>query len=605
MIKKWLRSFLPNPFDRMLKKQPRRILLGWNRGLGDIALGLYAMVERIQEIAPGAEITFIIRENLKDGFSLLSGVNVLVAPSWKRGEPYDVKATLLELKIDPKQFDLIVEKPNPTEWVRWQLGKVVPKLQWKKEYDALAEKFQLSKEFVYIGVQASAETAYGQWRNWPLQRWKELVELLEPNVKVILFGFGKEMILEGEQVIDLRGKTTLFEMMSLIKNKCSYLIVPDSGVLSMIYYLDEIFPIHVVSLWAEGGHGILKQNVKSPNPLLVHSQMMAKERNLSTVSAKMVYEAMFPGKRFFRPLEKVSFSQEMNEEKDTQGMGCVILAGGQGTRLGTASPKGLFSIGGKTLFQRIVDKIPETVPIAIMTSAANHEETASYFEKNHHFGKKIFFFQQGKLPLLDENKRPFGLEAADGNGSFYRHFVDSKVADAFSELEVQHVTIIPVDNALADPLDPKWLFFHRKNSLEVSIRCIERNSSEESMGVLVEREDGLEVLEYLEIDPYEMKRTREDGKPFYLYAYTGLVAMSLSFIRRAARVDLPLHWVQKNILHEGENFLLWKGEKFLFDAFRETKSIGVLCSPREECYAPLKTKDGPNGIEAVEKALCQ
>src|SRR5579871_4557687 len=110
-LSRWL---LPNPLDRSLsktaKKEGRKILLGWNRGLGDIALGLYAIIQRIREKIPDAEITFLTRENLRDGFSLLKNIEILIAPDWKRGEVVSVSKTLRQLNIDPKQFDLIIEK---------------------------------------------------------------------------------------------------------------------------------------------------------------------------------------------------------------------------------------------------------------------------------------------------------------------------------------------------------------------------------------------------------------------------------------------------------------------------------------------------------------
>ena len=118
MFRTLARIFLPNKFDWMLKRTARKggkkILLGWNRGLGDIALGLYAMVQRIRELVPGAEITFITRENLRDGFSMLEGVKTIIAPDWKRGSPAKIDESL------KKQFDRVVDKPSPTDWVRWQ-----------------------------------------------------------------------------------------------------------------------------------------------------------------------------------------------------------------------------------------------------------------------------------------------------------------------------------------------------------------------------------------------------------------------------------------------------------------------------------------------------
>ena len=292
MFRTIARLFLPNRLDWLCKKArkkgQKRILLAWNRGLGDIALGLYAIVERIRFWIPDAEITFLVRANLIDGFSLFKGVKAIAAPNWKRGEPYDVEATLHQMGLSSELFDVVIPWPSPTDWVRWQRGKVVPKLTWNREYDLLWEKFGLSSGFTYYGVQAVAETQYGLWRNWPEACWRELFAKLEKNERVILFGYGTAPLFVNDRVIDLRGKTSLFELLSIIKNCCHSLILPDSGILSMAYYLDEAFPIQVISLWADPNHGILKQNVASPNPMLVHRPLVGKHRDLSTISADEV-----------------------------------------------------------------------------------------------------------------------------------------------------------------------------------------------------------------------------------------------------------------------------------------------------------------------------
>lgn len=286
--------FLPNRLDwicrRAKNRHAKRILLAWNRGLGDIALGLYAIVERIRFWIPDAEITFIVRQNLEEGFSFLPNVRAIVAPHWVRGERYDVEKTLEDLKIDRHEFDLIIPEPNPTQWVRWQHGKVVPRLKWNSQHDALYRKFDLPDGLIYVGAQVMAETNYGLWRNWPIHYWNELFEKLGQNEKmrVILFGFGKAPKFSSKHIIDLRGQTSLFELLSLIKNRCRYLIAPDSGLLSMAYYLDAAFALQVISLWADPKHGILKQNVASPNPLLVHRPLIGAHRDLSSVSPDCV-----------------------------------------------------------------------------------------------------------------------------------------------------------------------------------------------------------------------------------------------------------------------------------------------------------------------------
>jgi UDP-N-acetylglucosamine/UDP-N-acetylgalactosamine diphosphorylase len=561
MFRTLARVFLPNRFDWMLKRTARKggkkILLGWNRGLGDIALGLYAMVQRIREIIPDAEITFVIRENLKDGFSMLEGVKTIIAPDWKRGTPARIDESL------KKGFDLVIEKPSPTDWVRWQRGKVVPRLKWNREHDDLHEKFHL--DGMYVGVQVSAETNYGLWRNWPLEKWQELFNRLEKmGVKVLLFGFGNEPQFPNSNIVDLRGKTTLFELLSIIKKRVFALVLPDSGVSSMTYYLDESFPIRLVTLWADPNHGILKQQVPSPNPQLVHCPLIGENRDLSTVSVDAVVGELIGLKK----------------------SGAILLAGGQGTRLGYQGPKGLFPIGGKTLFKWICDKVPKDLPLAIMTSPLNHEETVSYFKENGYFGLDVHFFQQEMGPVLDEEKRPIDLKSPNGNGSVFRAFVNAGLADLFAKRGIDLVTVNYIDNPLSHPFDPALLMSQRLQQADVVVQCIERAPTDRSMGVLVENGEKIQIVEYTDLDP----------KKEYKYAYSGQLTFSLSFFMEMAKVELPVHWVRKTM----DGLQVWKGEEFIFDVFPHAKKIRSLCVRRETHYAPIK---GPESIERVQNLL--
>ena len=295
-LKKWWQQL---PFKRLLKRAKkegkRRFLICWNRGLGDIPLGLYALTWRIRQEIPEAEVTYLTREDLREGFSLLQGVSTLIDPTWKRGIPFDLDASLSRLGLERASFDLILERPDPTRWLSWQLGKLTPQLRWDPAKDAFSTRFSLDKEVGYIGVHVQTETSYQYEKNWPLEHWRAFFKRCyeEQGVRPLLFGFSKNPPFEEEGVIDLRGETTLFEMLSLIKNHCSYLLVPDSGVLSILYYLDISFPIEIVSLWADPRQGILKQNVSSPNPLLNHCPLIAEQKDLRTVSVEEVMGTLF------------------------------------------------------------------------------------------------------------------------------------------------------------------------------------------------------------------------------------------------------------------------------------------------------------------------
>ena len=98
----------------------------------------------------------------------------------------------------------------------------------------------------------------------------------------------------------------------------------------------------------------------------------------------------------------------------------VLMAGGQGTRLGSSAPKGCFDIGlpsGKSLFQIQAERIRKVqllaekksgkknvvVPWYVMTSGPTRGPTAQYFEEHGYFGLSkddVTIFEQGVLPCV-------------------------------------------------------------------------------------------------------------------------------------------------------------------------------------------------------------
>jgi len=91
----------------------------------------------------------------------------------------------------------------------------------------------------------------------------------------------------------------------------------------------------------------------------------------------------------------------------------LIVAGGQGTRLGFDGPKGKFPISpvrNKTLFQIFAESLRAlrlryraSIPLLIMTSEENHSETREFFEIHRFFGlepEDVHFFNQEMLPTL-------------------------------------------------------------------------------------------------------------------------------------------------------------------------------------------------------------
>ncbi len=338
------------------------------------------------------------------------------------------------------------------------------------------------------------------------------------------------------------------------------------------------------------------------------------------------------------PFDGFSFSGSLNHQFLGQQMieqgrlGCLLLAGGQGTRLQYGKPKGTYPISvikKKSLFQLCLEKVKaagkkagKALNLAIMTSPENDEETRSFFHNHDYFGchpDQISFFSQDSLPLLDFQghlflKTPWQVATgANGNGSSLISFAKSGILNQWIQQGVEYLHMIPIDNPLADPFDAELLGFHRQQDVDITVKCIKRSIPDENLGLLVKQNDHCTVIEYSEMPDQERKQRLSDGNLKHSCANLSLFCFSLSFIQRMASTNqfLPLHKAWKSAQYtdkEGKSRfssrpIAWKFETFIFDWLSHTKKVAVLIYPREQCFAPLKNARGIDSPRTVREAL--
>lgn len=306
-------------------------------------------------------------------------------------------------------------------------------------------------------------------------------------------------------------------------------------------------------------------------------------------------------------------------------VGAIVLAGGQGTRLGVAGPKGCYSISlvqKKSLFQLFAEKtvacgkmVGKELHIAFMTSPENHVETYSFFQKHHFFGLKenqVHFFQQSTLPLVDEQGSAVIFDdgqpmmAADGNGSLFWNFVQSGLFAKWQKAGIEQITTMVIDNPLSDPFDAEIIGMQVLQGNDVTIKAIEKTNPEESVGLIIEKNGHPLVIEYSEISKEEKAARNADGSLLYRIANITYFCFSLSFIKKIVALPItqfPLHLAKKML--PGHVKPVIKSEYFIFDILQEAKKVEVILSERKKYFAPLKNLEGNDSPKTVHQALLE
>ncbi len=335
--------------------------------------------------------------------------------------------------------------------------------------------------------------------------------------------------------------------------------------------------------------------------------------------------------RLFEPFldyAKIESSEDekLGKEAIAQGrMGCLIVAGGQGTRLHLNGPKGLYPISvirKKSLFQLFSEKIVAAgkqayrpLQTAFMTSLSNHEMTLTYFDAHDLFGlrdRQVDFFIQNRLPFLDDNGNLF-LDEKDriaqgpnGNGCALHLFGEKGLLNQWKQMGIEYLNFVLIDNPLADPFDAELLGFHIRNKNDVTVKCTLKTQPDEKVGVLVKQDGKVRVIEYTEMPESERIKRKADGTLQHACANISLFCISLSFIERMCSqgMALPLHTAYKSAPSvDDKNKKAWKFEYFIFDILAEAQKVQALLYPREQCFAPLKNLTGPDSPLTVQAAL--
>src|SRR4029453_11600982 len=183
--------------DRAVRRAaagPRRVFLFfWNRGLGDIALGLVPVFARVRRDVPGARIIVVTRPELKEPFALTDADAVVTIAGLARGE----RVTLADLRaiagLELDRCAAVFADPDVNRWLRGRRREFPPLLRFDPAWDAFADRLApAAAGEVYVGAHVSAETRqyYSYAKDWEPDSWRRLMASFDdaPGGRWILFG---------------------------------------------------------------------------------------------------------------------------------------------------------------------------------------------------------------------------------------------------------------------------------------------------------------------------------------------------------------------------------------------------------------------------------
>lgn len=292
-------------------------------------------------------------------------------------------------------------------------------------------------------------------------------------------------------------------------------------------------------------------------------------------------------------------------------VGLIVLAGGQGSRLGFPGPKGcmpLPKLQNRTLLSILLNKcsslqktMESQLPIAIMTSSHNYLRIHSYLKEKDFFSllkEQITIFQQHSFPLLNREQNWYiqspGLlgEGPGGNGAAFGE--GTSLLQKWKEEGIKWVQVIPIDNPLSMPFDPYLLGCHVLNESDLVLLTIQRDSDITEVGVIGENNGKIYIQEYVD----------SKIQASLLFAYIGVFSCSIDLALQWNN-SLPWHIVEKKgvIYNDDERQeiqKIWKLEKFLFDIFTLSKKHSILLGKKEYCFAPIKSLQGRYSIELAQ-----
>lgn len=311
-------------------------------------------------------------------------------------------------------------------------------------------------------------------------------------------------------------------------------------------------------------------------------------------------------------------------------VGAVLLAGGQGTRLGLDKPKGMLNVGvNRTLylFERLIQNIMDVVnrtgawiPLYVMTSVKNHDDTVGFFREHNYFGYHpdyIRFFVQEMVPSVDydgkillEEKDALSL-SPNGNGGWFLSLAKAGYLDELKARGVEWLTVFSVDNVLQRINDPCFVGATIASGCECGSKVVRKAAPEERVGVLCLEDGKPSIVEYYEMTEEMVTSRDEAGNLRYNFGVILNYMFRVDKLEQIMRQSMPVHIVEKKIPYIDEAGQAvspdkpngYKFETLVLDMIHMMDDCLSFEVVRSREFAPIKNREGVDSLVSARELL--
>ncbi|CAK9781483.1 nucleotide-diphospho-sugar transferase [Cutaneotrichosporon oleaginosum] len=316
----------------------------------------------------------------------------------------------------------------------------------------------------------------------------------------------------------------------------------------------------------------------------------------------------------------------------------LLLAGGQGSRLGSPNPKGMYDLGlpsSKSLFAYQAGRIRKLQALAaqhagkddkdvrlrwyVMTSGPTRAVTEAYFAEMDYFGldsNDVVFFEQGVLPALSNDGKLLlaapgkVFTAPDGNGGLYAALrrpvnanTDMTVLSDLHARGIKYIHAYCVDNCLVKVADPVFVGYCIERDAQCGAKVVRKTVPTESVGVIAKRGEAYGVIEYSELPTAKAEQRDDKGDLAFWAANIANHFYTTAFLDTVEAMErkMAFHIARKKIPHvdiaSGQQLSPaepngMKLEMFIFDVFPFVPALSVLEVSRAEEFSGLKNAPG-------------